>query len=302
MSFRSPTARWKLTVFHRQYGQWRRRRVVAIAPSRAGQVAMAGPMGGPAGEDATNGDASKSCAGKSPARQKRRRAFLPAHPGSSATALPQAILINPQGDRTIVTYRDERVATVQPADPEGLAAAADLVLADNRYPEFSRPIGEAALPPPCRSCSTATASIGRGSICSCSPTAKPHLLPPNVCAQRPAATIWSRDCNASHSTPTHSSPSATGRATSFSSPAGRCAACPCSRLPRSIRSAPAMPCTAASRSRSPKDAVEVEVQAWRDAACGDSAQPGHGGLPAYPTRAEVEAFLSKSDPGSARSP
>jgi sulfofructose kinase len=44
-----------------------------------------------------------------------------------------------------VTHRDERVATVIPSDPEGLAGAADLVLADNRFPLFVRPICEAAL-------------------------------------------------------------------------------------------------------------------------------------------------------------
>ena len=43
-----------------------------------------------------------------------------------------------------MTYRDKRIATVTPRDPEAITTAADLVLADNRYPQFVRPICEAA--------------------------------------------------------------------------------------------------------------------------------------------------------------
>ncbi len=60
-----------------------------------------------------------------------------------ATGL-SAIFIDARGARTIVTYRDQRIATVTPADPDGVTAAADLVLADNRYPQFVRPICKAA--------------------------------------------------------------------------------------------------------------------------------------------------------------
>jgi sugar/nucleoside kinase (ribokinase family) len=63
-------------------------------------------------------------------------------PGLS-TAL-SAIFIDAPGGRTIVTYRDERVTAVATSNPEGLAAAADVVLADNWYPLFVRPICEAA--------------------------------------------------------------------------------------------------------------------------------------------------------------
>ena len=44
----------------------------------------------------------------------------------------------------IVTYRDERLAAATPADPSGLVASVDAVLADNRFPEFVRPICAAA--------------------------------------------------------------------------------------------------------------------------------------------------------------
>jgi sulfofructose kinase len=43
-----------------------------------------------------------------------------------------------------VTYRDERIATAAPADPDAAVAAAEAVLADNRYPDFVQPICEAA--------------------------------------------------------------------------------------------------------------------------------------------------------------
>ena len=95
--------------------------------------ALAGPLGGPAGED-SNGDRvlaalareGVDCAGC------QRIAGL-------ATAL-SAIFIDARGDRMIVTYRDDRIATAVPADPKPIVAGADAVLADNRFPDFVRPI------------------------------------------------------------------------------------------------------------------------------------------------------------------
>jgi sugar/nucleoside kinase (ribokinase family) len=55
-----------------------------------------------------------------------------------------AIFIDARGERMIVTYRDERIAHTTPADPVKLIASADAVLADNRYPDFVRPILSAA--------------------------------------------------------------------------------------------------------------------------------------------------------------
>jgi sugar/nucleoside kinase (ribokinase family) len=94
-------------------------------------------LGGPAGED-SNGDRvlaalareGVDCAGC------QRIAGL-------ATAL-SAIFIDAHGDRMIVTYRDDRIATAVPADPTRLVAGADAVLADNRFPDFVRPICAAA--------------------------------------------------------------------------------------------------------------------------------------------------------------
>ncbi len=110
----------------------------AVAIARLGGLAsLAGPMGGPEGED-DNGD-------------RVLRALKPENVdcsfcqriGGLATAL-SAIFMNTRGDRTIVTYRDERIAATTPADPDAAVARADAVLADNRYPEFVRPICEAA--------------------------------------------------------------------------------------------------------------------------------------------------------------
>jgi sulfofructose kinase len=110
----------------------------AVAIARLGGRAMlAGPLGGPAGTD-DNGD-------RVLAALKREDVDCGAcqRVDGLATAL-SAIFIDARGDRTIVTYRDQRIAAVTPHDPDSIAATADLVLADNRYPEFARPICEAA--------------------------------------------------------------------------------------------------------------------------------------------------------------
>jgi sugar/nucleoside kinase (ribokinase family) len=110
----------------------------AVAIARlGGRAALTGPMGGPAGED-ENGDRVL----KALARENVDCAACQRIDGF-ATAL-SAIFMNNRGDRTIVTYRDERIAAAAPRDPERVVAAADAVLADNRYPEFVRPICEVA--------------------------------------------------------------------------------------------------------------------------------------------------------------
>ncbi len=110
----------------------------AIAIARlGGRAALAGPIGGPAGADA-NGDlvlAGLAREGVDTGACQRI--------SDSPTSL-SAIFVNARGDRTIVTYSDERVEAVTPLDPEALAAAAAVVLADNRYPQFVRPICAAA--------------------------------------------------------------------------------------------------------------------------------------------------------------
>jgi sulfofructose kinase len=110
----------------------------AVAIARlGGRAALAGPMGGPAGED-ENGDRVL----KAFAREKVDCMFCQ-RVGGLATAV-SAIFMNARGDRTIVTYRDERIATTVPEDADAAVAAADAVLADNRYPAFVQPICAAA--------------------------------------------------------------------------------------------------------------------------------------------------------------
>ncbi len=110
----------------------------AIAVVRlGGRAALAGPLGGPAGEDG-NGDLVLAAL----AREHVDCSACQRIDGL-ATGL-SAIFIDSRGDRTIVTYRDQRIAAVMPGDADSIVAAADLVLADNRYPQYVRPICEAA--------------------------------------------------------------------------------------------------------------------------------------------------------------
>jgi len=110
----------------------------AVAVARlGGRAILAGPLGGPAGED-DNGDRVLAAL----AREAIDISACQRVDGL-ATGL-SAIFINAHGDRTIVTYRDQRIAAVTPHDPEALAGTADIVLADNRFPQFVQPICEAA--------------------------------------------------------------------------------------------------------------------------------------------------------------
>jgi sulfofructose kinase len=109
----------------------------AVAIARlGGRAALAGPMGGPAGQD-SNGDRVLQAF----AREKLDTTHCQRIDGLS-TAL-SAILVDAKGDRTIVTYRDERIATAVPADADAIVAGADAVLVDNRFPIFVRPVCEA---------------------------------------------------------------------------------------------------------------------------------------------------------------
>ncbi len=110
----------------------------AVAIARLGATAvLASPLGGPPGKD-DNGDLVLAAL----ARENVDTGACQRVDGLS-TGL-SAIFVDARGDRTIVTYRDERIASVSPRDSETITAAADLVLADNRYPQFVRPICEAA--------------------------------------------------------------------------------------------------------------------------------------------------------------
>jgi sugar/nucleoside kinase (ribokinase family) len=110
----------------------------AVAIARlGGRVVLAGPLGGPAGEDG-NGDRLLAAL----TRENVDCSGCVRVPGMASPL--SAIFIDARGERMIVTYRDERLAQTTPADPALLVASADAVLADNRYPDFVRPILRAA--------------------------------------------------------------------------------------------------------------------------------------------------------------
>jgi sulfofructose kinase len=106
----------------------------AVAIARlGGRVALAGPLGAD-----SNGDQVLAAL----ARERVDCTGCQRLPGT-LTAL-SAIFIDPRGERMIATYRDDRLAAAVPADPIALVACVDAVLADNRFPEFVRPICLAA--------------------------------------------------------------------------------------------------------------------------------------------------------------
>ena len=110
----------------------------AVAVARlGGRALLAGPLGGPAGKD-DNGDRVMA------ALERERVDTSGCQRVDGLSTALSAIFIDARGDRTIVTYRDKRIAAVTPRDPEALPGAADIVLADNRLPQFVRPICEAA--------------------------------------------------------------------------------------------------------------------------------------------------------------
>ena len=102
-----------------------------------GRARLAGPLGGPAGGD-SNGDQVLA------ALARERVDCAGCRRITGATTARSAIFIDAHGERMIVTRSDARLPAAAPADPGGLVAAADAVLADNRYPEFVRPVCLAA--------------------------------------------------------------------------------------------------------------------------------------------------------------
>jgi len=110
----------------------------AVAIARlGGRVMLAGPLGGPAGED-LNGDRVLAAL----AREGVDCGGCQRIAGVS-TAL-SAIFIDARGERMIVTYRDPSLTVAAPADPGRVLGCAEAMLADNRFPDFVQPICAAA--------------------------------------------------------------------------------------------------------------------------------------------------------------
>jgi sugar/nucleoside kinase (ribokinase family) len=63
---------------------------------------------------------------------------------AGATAPVSGIMIDASGERMIATFRDRRIETARPPDPDELVKDVALLLADNRFPDYVRPICAAA--------------------------------------------------------------------------------------------------------------------------------------------------------------
>jgi sugar/nucleoside kinase (ribokinase family) len=63
---------------------------------------------------------------------------------AGATAPVSGIMVDAAGERMIVTHRDPRIETAPAPDADALVQDIDLLLADNRFADYVRPICEAA--------------------------------------------------------------------------------------------------------------------------------------------------------------
>jgi sulfofructose kinase len=135
-SFPQPDGKTQAKQFFVVNGGCAANAAVAIA-RLGGRAALAGPLGGPPGTDA-NGDRVLAAL----AHERVDCSGCERIAGVSTTL--SAIFIDARGERMIVTYRDPQIAAAKPTDPAGLVASADAMLADNRFPEFVRPICRAA--------------------------------------------------------------------------------------------------------------------------------------------------------------
>jgi sulfofructose kinase len=134
--FPVPEAKTQASAFMIISGGCAANAAVAIA-RLGGRARFAGPLGGPAGQEAI-GDRIVAAL----AAEQVDCAWCPRVPGVASSV--SAICIDPQGERAIVNYRDDRLAAARPSDPLAIVATADAVLADNRFPEFVLPICAAA--------------------------------------------------------------------------------------------------------------------------------------------------------------
>jgi sulfofructose kinase len=110
----------------------------AVAVVRlGGRAALASPLGGPAGADST-GDLILA---------ELAREGVDAGPCvrvAGATSPLSAILVDASGERMIVNHRDERLSDARVADPDALVHGYDAVLVDNRFADFVLPVCRAA--------------------------------------------------------------------------------------------------------------------------------------------------------------
>jgi sulfofructose kinase len=107
----------------------------AIAVSRLGAEArFTGPIG-------TDDASARFLAGL--ARDRVDASHVERVNGASISV--SGILIDATGEKLVATRRGERLGDARPRDPTALVADVDIVMADNRFPDFVYPILQAAL-------------------------------------------------------------------------------------------------------------------------------------------------------------
>lgn len=102
-----------------------------------GRARVSAPLGGPAGID-MSGDAIL----RKLEQEKIDHSAVVRIDGMASPI--SAILVQSGGERAIVNYRDDALAQARYENPGRLVETADAVLIDNRFPEFSLPIAQAA--------------------------------------------------------------------------------------------------------------------------------------------------------------
>jgi len=107
----------------------------AIAVSRLGAEArFTGPIG-------TDDASARFLAGL--ARDQVDASHVERVDGASISV--SGILIDATGEKLVATRRGERLGDARPRDPAALVADVDIVMADNRFPDFVQPILQAAV-------------------------------------------------------------------------------------------------------------------------------------------------------------
>jgi sugar/nucleoside kinase (ribokinase family) len=107
----------------------------AIAVSRlGGQARFTGPIGT---DDASARFLAGLARDQVDARQVERV--------DAASISVSGILIDATGEKLVATRRGERLGDARPRDPTALVADVDIVVADNRFPDFVQPILQAAV-------------------------------------------------------------------------------------------------------------------------------------------------------------
>ena len=108
----------------------------AIAVARlGGRAHYTGPLGDPS-------DSVSNQLMDQMAREGVGTAGVVRVPG--ATAPVSGIMIDASGERMIATHRDRRIESARASNPDALVKDVVLLLADNRFPDYVRPICEAA--------------------------------------------------------------------------------------------------------------------------------------------------------------